>query len=489
MTLRCSKHALFFRRVLATAGLLLSTVLVVDSLIAPQIQAASTAMSSSFVNLRTGPATTTTISMIVPPGVALTVNGDSQSGYYPVIYGERSGWVSSDLVQIEMRTEPAAAASYDESQLLPDGMATLVESLNLRTGPGTSYDAIQVVDAGSEVEATGEISGLYEKVKFGDKEGWVRSVYVDRGPEPAGDDVRQEEILATVAEAGRPLVTAGTTMITDAEIVLRQQPSATSSKLAVVPVDSKLTLTGKEDQGFLEAQFSGKTGWVASGYVRQTTIPNGSPPDVPVLMYHSIQQNGAEYQVTAAQLEEQLQWLSQNGYESITSADLIAWMTYGTPLPDKPVIISIDDGNSSDWLFLELLERYGFEGVFSLPNYAQLTASQIRTLDRAGEVCGHTVTHENLSTLDYDGQYYQIVENKKYLEKILGNEVTCFAYPFGAYNGLTPYVVIEAGYLMAFNVSGGPQGLDSSLDRWHILRINVNGNGTLDDFIANLEDY
>ncbi|HET9661866.1 MAG TPA: polysaccharide deacetylase family protein, partial [Thermomicrobiales bacterium] len=157
--------------------------------------------------------------------------------------------------------------------------------------------------------------------------------------------------------------------------------------------------------------------------------------------------------------------------------------------PEKPVIISIDDGNSTDWLFLELLERYGFEGVFSLPNYAQLTASQIRTLDRAGEVCGHTVSHENLSTLDYDGQYYQIVANKKYLENILGNKVTCFAYPFGAYNGLTPYVVIEAGYLMAFDVSGGPQGLDNSLDRWHILRINVNGNGTLDDFIANLEAY
>ena len=193
-----------FAGCLLTAGLLFSSVLAIDVLIAPQIQAASTAMASSYINLRTGPATTTTISMIVPPGTALTVNGDSQAGYYPVVYGERSGWVSTDLVQIEMRTEPAAAANFDESQLLPDGMATLVESLNLRTGPGTSFDAIQVVDAGTEVEATGEISGAYEKVKFGSKEGWVRSVYVDRGPEAEGDEVRQEEILATVARpAGR----------------------------------------------------------------------------------------------------------------------------------------------------------------------------------------------------------------------------------------------------------------------------------------------
>ncbi len=129
--------------------------------------------------------------------------------------------------------------------------------------------------------------------------------------------------------------------------------------------------------------------------------PTGAvAPDVPVLMYHSLQENGADYQVTAAQLEEQLHWLSQNGYESVTSADLLAWMTYGIPLPEKPIMITIDDGNcvGLDY-FSNCSIGMGSKVVFSLPNYAQLTASQIRTLDRAGEVCGHTVSHENLSTL------------------------------------------------------------------------------------------
>ena len=208
---------------------------------------------------------------------------------------------------------------------------------------------------------------------------------------------------------------------------------------------------------------------------------------MPVLMYHSVQETGADYQVTAAQLDEQLGWLASNGYESVTSADVLAWMTYGIPLPAKPVMITIDDGNFTDWYFLELLEKYGFEGVFALPNYAELTPEEIRTLDRAGEVCGHTVSHPNLSTLSYDEQLYEIGENKQFLEAILGNEITCFAYPFGAYSGMTQFAVIEAGYLMAFDVAGGAQPLDTSIDRWHILRINVNGNGTLDDFIASLE--
>ena len=482
MTLRNCHHILL-RRALLILGLLCSY------LAAPfaEAGATSTAMSSGFLNLRTAPAPTSTILSIVPPSAALTVNGEAQDGYFPVIYGEDPGWVATDLVQVEMRAAPAAAERFEADQRLPDGMATLVESVNLRVGPGSEYDQVQVVDAGAQVEATGELSNGYEKIRVGGKDGWVRSIYVDRGPVAVGDEVRRSRDLAEVIEAGWPMVNAAVTMFADAEIVLREQPAVSSSKVSVVPEDARVELTGNHRDGFLEAIFDGKKGWVSADYLRLSKIPADSPTDVPVLMYHSIQANGAEYQVTATQLEEQLQWLSQHGYESITSAELLAWMTYGAPLPEKPIVISIDDGNSTDWLFLELLERYGFEGVFSLPNYAQLSPRQIRTLDRAGEVCGHTVSHENLSTLSYEQQLYQIAENKKYLENILGNEITCFAYPFGAFNGLTPYVVIEAGYLMAFNVNGGSQPLDGTIDRWHIWRIHVNGNGTLADFVASLQ--
>lgn len=479
-------HRAVFRRAHLTASLLFSTMLAFETPGVSAAQAATDGMSATYLNLRTGPATTSTILAIVPPQAALTVRGDAEAGYYPVVYGEHAGWVSTELVQVEMRSEPAAVANFDESQLLPEGMATLVESVNLRTGPGTDHDALRVVDAGTEVEATGEISGAYEKILVGGQEGWVRSVYVDRGPEPEGDDLRQTEIMDAAVDDGYVPLTAGVTVVSDAEIVLRTEPSSVSQKVEVVPERANLTLTGNQQDGFLEAEFKGKKGWVAAGYLRLAIVPPSTPPEIPVLMYHSIQENGAEYQVTAAQLEEQLAWLLQNGYESVTSAEIIAWMTYGIPLPEKPVMITVDDGNFTDWYFLELLERYGFEGVFSLPNYVQLTPEEIRTLDRAGEVCGHSVSHPNLSTLSYEEQLYEIGANKEFLEGILGNEITCFAYPFGAYNSMTKFAVIESGYLMAFDVSGGVQPLDSAVDRWHILRINVNGNGTLDDFIASL---
>ena len=252
-------------------------------------------------------------------------------GYFPVVYGDNAGWVSTELVQVEMRTEPAAAASFDQSKLLPDGMATLVESVNLRTGPGTDHDAIRVIDAGTEVEATGEISGAYEKVKLGSEEGWVRSVYVDRGPEPEGDEIAPGRDhggggggWASAGDGWRghgvptPRSSCGQSR--------RESPTKLDCRSGRLQSHARRAIRAT---GSWKRQFGGKTGWVAGGYLRQADVPPGSPPDVPVLMYHSIQENGAEYQVTAAQLEEQLQWLSQNGYESVTSADLVAWMTYG----------------------------------------------------------------------------------------------------------------------------------------------------------------
>ncbi len=202
----------------------------------------------------------------------------SASGYYPVVYGEHSGWVSTELVQMEMRTEPAAAASFDQSKLLPEGMATLVESVNLRTGPGAEHDAVRVVDAGTQIEATGEISGAYEKVKVGSEEGGCARSMSIAVPSREADDLRQAEIMAAAVAAGHPLVTAGLSMVTDAEIVLRAGPSSTSQKVDVVPVNSKLTLTGNQTEGFLEAtiRHAKRGGW-HPGICVQAAPPAGPP--------------------------------------------------------------------------------------------------------------------------------------------------------------------------------------------------------------------
>jgi uncharacterized protein YraI/peptidoglycan/xylan/chitin deacetylase (PgdA/CDA1 family) len=461
--------------------LLLLIPFVAVALIAPGtsvvlVAAEERARTTDGVNLREKPSTSSEVLMVIPAGTTVAVTGEEEKGFFPVSYADTEGWVSSDHLEF---VETPVVTPDPGPTAPPTGEAVAVESLNLREGPGQEYLSIKMIEAGEVVQVFDEISGRYQKVSHEGVVGWARSVYLDRPPS------------AEPQQAGSPVAAAvesilpGATATLAAEVTFRAGPDLTAEKIGVVPLGSSVTLAGPRTNGFAEVEFDGETGWVAEGYLTLDPefLPEG-PSEVPILLYHSIQEVPGEYQVVAWQLDEQLGWLAGNGYTSITSADLLAWLTRGTPLPDKPVMITIDDGYATDWFFLQLLEKYQMQGVFFLPNYADMTDQQVRTLSRAGEVCGHTVTHPALSSLDYGGQWEEIYGNKVMLEEILGKPVTCFAYPFGDYNHVTDYVMIDSGFLIGYNAWGGPAPLDGSLNRWHVTRINISGAYTLSDFIA-----
>ena len=202
-------------------------------------------------------------------------------------------------------------------------------------------------------------------------------------------------------------------------------------------------------------------------------VPATQPPFVPILMYHHIAEGTDRYHVPPAQFAQQLAWLSGNGYVSITPDDLYKALYQGMALPAHPVMLTIDDGNPSTTTFKQLLDQYGFRGVYFLPSYAHLTADQIRELDRSGEVCDHTVSHPFLNQLGYADQAWQITANQQWLEGIVGHPVRCFAYPFGAYNAVTEQILAQDGFTMAFNAWGGACPLSQNVDHFHILRKEI----------------
>jgi peptidoglycan/xylan/chitin deacetylase (PgdA/CDA1 family) len=69
---------------------------------------------------------------------------------------------------------------------------------------------------------------------------------------------------------------------------------------------------------------------------------------------------------------------------------------------------------------------------------------------------------------------------------IIGQPVTCFAYPYGAYDGTTTDIVAEAGFAIAFDAWGGVAPLDGSVSRYHLPRIEVASWMTVDDLAASL---
>ena len=185
---------------------------------------------------------------------------------------------------------------------------------------------------------------------------------------------------------------------------------------------------------------------------------------VPILIYHSIRPYRAadtagarKYIATPGTLEGELAYLKQNGYTSVSFADLTRNLTTGTPLPPKPVIISFDDDWQTQYTYaLPLLKKYGFTATFyvwvivvGMKNH--MTWDEVRELDAAGmEIGCHTMTHPYLTRIKDDATLRrEIFTAKQRIEQHIGKPVTSFAYPFGQYNERVVAMVKEAGFTSA----------------------------------------
>ena len=92
---------------------------------------------------------------------------------------------------------------------------------------------------------------------------------------------------------------------------------------------------------------------------------------MPVLMYHHVVYDWQECNdmtVTVGRLEQDLQWLAEHGYQTVLPRELAA----GQPLPEKPVLITFDDGYRSNYdLAYPLLQKYRAKAAIALMAYMQ----------------------------------------------------------------------------------------------------------------------
>src|SRR5262245_3455829 len=91
----------------------------------------------------------------------------------------------------------------------------------------------------------------------------------------------------------------------------------------------------------------------------------------PILLYHRFVQDGADlarypgteiiFTVTASRFEAQMASLAAQGYRGVGPDQVLAFLTGGMTLPERPIMITVDDGWRSDVdIMLPILEKYGF---------------------------------------------------------------------------------------------------------------------------------
>src|SRR5205823_5177056 len=80
------------------------------------------------------------------------------------------------------------------------------------------------------------------------------------------------------------------------------------------------------------------------------SIPVHSYRDaVPVLVYHDIANRPGRYTVSPRAFAEEIATLRKSGFHTISVAQLLAFLQGRGRLPERPVLITFDDGLGSAW--------------------------------------------------------------------------------------------------------------------------------------------
>ncbi|MCI8653583.1 MAG: polysaccharide deacetylase family protein [Angelakisella sp.] len=215
------------------------------------------------------------------------------------------------------------------------------------------------------------------------------------------------------------------------------------------------------------------------------------PIPLPVLMYHSInskESRAGDYVITPEALRSDLEWLQKNGYHTVVVQDLLDYVEEGTPLPEKPVMITFDDGYYNNYLnAFPILKELQMKAVISIivsetdkysqldenrENYSHLTWEQIGEMMNSGlvEFQSHSYDlHKNggnaqrkgigkrkgESTEAYQAAIREDIETgqTRFVE-MTGYAPTAFTYPFGKVSEDSYSVLEELGFRASLDAQG-----------------------------------
>lgn len=182
---------------------------------------------------------------------------------------------------------------------------------------------------------------------------------------------------------------------------------------------------------------------------------------LPIIMYHGlIKDNNAQnkYFISPDAFENDLKYLKDKGYTTITMNELIDYVYNGTRLPKKPIILTFDDGFYNNYLYaFPVLKKYNEKAVISVIGsqtdryslikinnayYSYLTWNQINEMIISGhvEIQNHTY---NMHT--YDKGRKGCIEKKGegteiYKENFI-NDIGLLQQRITDYTGVTPNTI------------------------------------------------
>ncbi|GMB00753.1 poly-beta-1,6-N-acetyl-D-glucosamine N-deacetylase PgaB [Pelosinus sp. IPA-1] len=239
---------------------------------------------------------------------------------------------------------------------------------------------------------------------------------------------------------------------------------------------------------------------------------------VMILCYHDVVEHPYNtFTITPNTLKEHFEFLKKNGYHPISLDQYIEASTQGTPLPDKPLLLTFDDGYLSFYTKVyPLLKEYNYPAVSAIvtswADYAPpdvgkvVTWEQIREMEKSGLVSFASHSHQShrsvttnpqgdsgkmAESLQYiHGQYESIAiyrqriqsdlkQSQAVFEKELGHKAKAIAWPYGSYTKSAIDIAQKEGFTLFLGLDGDFNALTPSSmanARRGIIETNLTGD-------------
>ena len=238
--------------------------------------------------------------------------------------------------------------------------------------------------------------------------------------------------------------------------------------------------------------------WVISGMIifqcAFSSIASAGASGVPIICYHDVGGTVSnDYTITKENLKNHLAYLKANGYHPISLQQYMAFTKEGASLPDKPVMLTFDDGYISFYNdVFPLLKEYNYPAMlaivgswleYSPPDVGKtVNWQQLREMDASGLVtmASHSFRSHHWTTINsqddrgemlssriYSNGHYETTEEFKLrvnddlkqsqqeFEKELGHKVLAVVWPYGEYNLIDIEIAQSVGIESTFGLGGG----------------------------------
>ena len=225
--------------------------------------------------------------------------------------------------------------------------------------------------------------------------------------------------------------------------------------------------------------------------------------ELPILMYHHMLKSSkllGDYTITPTEFENDLKYLKEHGYTTIQVQDLISFCNGESTLPEKPVMITFDDGYESVYEYAyPLLKQYGMKAVVSIIgydtdlyskteekhiNYSHLTWTQLREMVESSvfEIQNHTYNMHGNNTRrglrKKDGETEEeycsaisadLLQVQNEVKRNLGIAPTTFTYPFGYITKTSKQIIRDLGFQASFSCEAGINVLSGNPEELYLL--------------------